>query len=97
MQAADARWAAKPSLLNKPRPQKVGLGIRYGQIEGATKSPDYSWGDLNKEVGEAAGSRERQKESPWNLQKEHFGQTWQPEAWSPEPFKKVTAEGRDDR
>lgn len=94
MQAADARWAAKPSLLDKPRPRKVGLGIRYGQIEGTTKTPDNLWGNLNGEVGEAAGPREKQKESPWKLQKEHFEQTWQPEAWSPEPLEKVIGDGR---
>lgn len=68
VQAADARWAAKPSLLDKPRPRKV-FGI-----------PVNLRGNSNREVGEAAGPREKQKE--------YSGQTWQPDAWLPEHVKK---------
>lgn len=88
MQAADARWAAKPSLLDKPRPRKFELGIRDGQIEGTTKTPFNSGEDTNREVIEAAGARGKQDGSPWELQKKHSRQTWQPDAWSPEPLKK---------
>lgn len=87
MQLADARWAAKPSLLDKPRPRKGELGISNGQIKGTPKTPLHLWGNSNKDV-EGVGPREKQMESPWKLQKEHFGRTWQPEAWSPEPLKK---------
>lgn len=88
MQASDARWAAKPSLLDKPRPRKFELGIRDGHIGSPTKTPLNLGEGTNREVREAAGSREKQDDSPWELQKEHFGQAWQPEAWSPEPLKK---------
>lgn len=88
MQAADARWAAKPSLLDKPRPRKFELGIRDGQIEGSIKSPLNLGEDTNREVREEVGPRMKQDTSPWELQKEHSEQKWQPEAWSPQPLEK---------
>lgn len=88
MQAADARWAAKPSFLDKPRPRKLDHGIRDGQIEGTTKTPFSLGEDMNNEVREAAGPREKQNDSPRELQQKHSGQVWQPEAWSPQPLKK---------
>lgn len=88
MQEADARWAAKPSLLDKPRPRKFEFGTSDGQIEGTTKTPVSLLGNSNKEVGGVVVPREKQMESPWKLKKEHSRQTWQPEAWSPEPIKK---------
>lgn len=86
MQAADARWAAKPSLLDKPQPRKFELAIRDGQIEGSTKTPFNLREDMNGEVREAAGPTEKQDDPSWGLQKKHSGQTWQPEAWSPQPL-----------
>ncbi|KAM0799025.1 hypothetical protein BDR22DRAFT_349101 [Usnea florida] len=69
--AADARWAAKPSVLDR----------RTGS--GETVEKEKSEGE-KRERGERL---RKEKENPWARQRGSAGEGWQPEAWSPGPVK----------
>ena len=91
VRAADERWAAKPSVLDKPRRGNQELAIGDGEIRGTVGQKG--------ETGEARGAdgvetqevvelkkregREKGKEDPWKIRQGKAGEDWKPEAWSP--------------
>lgn len=84
MQAADARWAAKPSVLDRPRRGggggEVGAGEGFVGVEGR----DGEKGAEGKDVG----SKDKVKENPWKVRQGNPGEGWQPDAWAPGLAKK---------
>ena len=96
--AADARWAAKPSVLDRPRRGNSELGVGDGEVEGTvgrrweegkrtgsgeTVEKERSEGEM-RERGERL---RKEKENPWARQRGSAGEGWQPEAWRPGPVK----------
>ncbi|OTB04993.1 hypothetical protein M426DRAFT_320301 [Hypoxylon sp. CI-4A] len=82
---ADARWEAKPSLLDMPGQEKgqpvppLNTGRTQPQERAARESP------TRNERGEVT----EQKDDPWKQARSTSpGETWQPEAWSPPPARK---------
>ncbi|KAI1373347.1 hypothetical protein F4677DRAFT_448423 [Hypoxylon crocopeplum] len=82
---ADARWEAKPSLLDVPGREKgqpvptLDTGRTQPQERVARESPTPN------ELGDVT----RQKDDPWKRpQASAPGETWQPEAWTPTPARK---------
>lgn len=94
--AADARWAAKPSVLDKPRRGNLELGVGDGEVE---ETVGRKWEEgrrreggemVEKEMSEGEkrerGERvKKEEESPWARQRGSAGEGWQPEAWTPGP------------
>ena len=72
-QAADQRWAAKPSVLDKPRPGALELGSGGGEAGDTIR--------LKVEVT-------RQKGFPLKQKTGNPGEAWHPEPWAPERLKR---------
>ena len=80
-QAADERWASKPSFLDKPK----------GQVQTAPEQNHQNY--VKKETEDTRGVKtavdtpdvEVKKENPWAKHAGSPGQNWQPEAWTPGP------------
>lgn len=83
-QAADERWAAKPSVLDKPRRANLELGVGDGEVEGAAGVRREG-----AEIGlaEEMAQKEKRAENPWKVKQGNPGEGWQPEAWAPRPSK----------
>ena len=92
--AADARWAAKPSVLDKPRRGNLELGVGDGEVEGTVgrrweEGQKTGQGETVRKERSEGEQRERGeqvrkgKENPWARQRGSAGEGWQPEAWSP--------------
>ncbi|KAI2602797.1 hypothetical protein GGR54DRAFT_644698 [Hypoxylon sp. NC1633] len=89
---ADARWDAKPSLLDAPGRERgqpvppLNTGRTQPQERAAKESPAQN--ELEGEELKAT----QQKDDPWKPWKRARvsgpGETWQPEAWSPTPARK---------
>lgn len=78
-QAADERWALKPSVLDKPRANAERLP---GGDLVETREISHERG----EEGERKATEEprgKQKESPWKGTQGNPGEHWQPQAWTP--------------
>lgn len=89
--AADERWAAKPSVLDKPRRGNLELGVGDGEIRGTV--------GVKGETGEGRGVSkmereeeirrkeredvEKEKQKPWAVRKGRAGEDWKPESWTP--------------
>lgn len=92
---ADARWAAKPSMMDRPPEQKgqldppLNTGEAQPQEQAATDqrpTPDGSERETAVETSAPPGGREMKKD-PW---KRPTGpsETWQPDAWTPTSAKR---------
>lgn len=96
--AADARWAAKPSVLDKPRRGNLELGVGDGEVEGTVgkrweegqRTGEGEMVEKERSEGEKRerGEQVKEKENPWIRQRGSPGEGWQPEAWRPGPGKK---------
>lgn len=97
--AADARWAAKPSVLDKPRRGNLELGVGDGEVEGTVgrrweEGQRTGEGERVEKESSEGENRERseqvkkEKENPWARQRGSAGEGWQPEAWRPGPVKR---------
>ena len=78
-QAADERWASKPSVLDKPR----GTAER---LPGGDFSETAEVSHERVEEGKRKGAEEplgKQEESPWKGTRGNPGERWQPQAWTP--------------
>ena len=91
VRAADERWAAKPSVLDKPRRGNQELAVGDGEMRGTVGQKG--------ETGEGRGideierqeaiemkkmeGGEKGKEDPWKVRRGKSGEDWKPEAWSP--------------
>ena len=93
-QLADERWAAKPSVLDKPRRGNQELAIGDGEIEGTVgkrwEEGQRTGAGETKEKDRSEGEkRERRGGNPWQQKDRGVpGQGWQPEAWIPGSVKK---------
>lgn len=76
VQAADERWAAKPSVLDKPRMETLQAG-------GGTKANGKRAGGADRVEEKEIEESETQKNSPWSVKQGNPGEGWQPEAWAP--------------
>jgi NADH dehydrogenase [ubiquinone] 1 alpha subcomplex assembly factor 2 len=91
-QLADARWNAKPSVLDKPRRGNQELGVGDGEAPGTVgkrgePGPTRAVGETT--VKERSEGEERERENPWKQKDRGVpGQTWQPEAWTPGPVRR---------
>lgn len=79
-EAADERWASKPSLLERPK----------DQVQTAPEQNRQH--DIKKQIQDTGGVKSavdtpgvESKENPWAKHASNPGQNWQPEAWTPEP------------
>ena len=79
-QAADERWASKPSVLDQPRADSDQLLVRDSVDTGEAKH-ERGEDDERKATGE-------QKESPWKENQGNPGERWQPQAWTPGTLKR---------
>ncbi len=89
--AADERWAAKPSVLDKPRRGNLELGVGDGEMRG-TIGVKGETGDgrgvSGMERDEEVRQKEREgggkeKQNPWAVRKGKAGEDWKPESWTP--------------
>ncbi|MCJ1469784.1 hypothetical protein MMC07_008426 [Pseudocyphellaria aurata] len=83
VQAADARWAAKPSVLDRPRRVNLELGAGDGEVGGTV-------GGRGEGVNTGPAKivqKGKQIEKPWKVKQGSPGEGWQPEAWTPGPSK----------
>lgn len=78
-QAADERWASKPSVLDKPRANAEWLP--GGNLLGPEEAP-HGQGEEGERKN-AEGPPVTQKESPWKEIQGTPGERWQPQAWAP--------------
>ena len=91
-QLADARWNAKPSVLDKPRRGNQELGVGDGEKPG-TVGKRWEEGQTTaagetKEKEKSEGEK-KERENPWKQKDRGVpGQTWQPEAWTPGPVRR---------
>jgi NADH dehydrogenase [ubiquinone] 1 alpha subcomplex assembly factor 2 len=79
-QAADERWASKPSFLDKPK----------GQVQTAPEQNHQNDIKETKNTGGVESGTDKldvkpTKENPWAKHARNPGQDWQPEAWTPGP------------
>lgn len=96
--AADARWAAKPSVMDKPRRanQELGIGDGEGQVgrigskgePGRQLAPGETGDQIKqqgKEIGDSVteGKNEKAKDDPWQRRKGIAGEGYQHKAWTP--------------
>ncbi|KAL8793608.1 MAG: hypothetical protein Q9195_003760 [Heterodermia aff. obscurata] len=89
--AADERWAARPSVLDKPRRGNQELAIGDGEMRGTVGQKGETGegrGVDSVERQEAVESKQREgrekgKEDPWKIRQGKAGEDWKPEAWSP--------------
>lgn len=84
VRAADERWAAKPSVLDKPRRGNMELGVGDGEVEGTVGIRGEG---AKKGVAEELVQKEKRTENPWKVKQGNPGEGWQPEAWAPRPSK----------
>lgn len=82
MQAADERWAAKPSVLDSPRQSNLQLGVRDAEVKGTVGA---SGERLKNGVAEETAPKEKRTENPWKVKQGNPGEGWQPQAWAPGP------------
>ncbi|KAI5925008.1 hypothetical protein F4810DRAFT_662520 [Camillea tinctor] len=80
---ADARWAAKPSLLEMPGGAARGEGVGDNRLEGRGRGREVE--GQERERGRGKGTeKEKEKEDPWKRhQRGGPSETWQPAAWTP--------------
>ena len=93
--AADARWAAKPSVLDRPRRGNLELGVGDGEVEGTVGrrweegrrrgSGEAVEKEGSEGEGRESGGQVKRKDNPWARQRGSAGEGWQPEAWRPGP------------
>lgn len=88
-QAADERWAAKPSVLDKPRRGNMALGVGDGEAEGTVgrrwePGEETAPGETAEE--KKGEKRKKEKENPWK--RDQGKAEYQPEAWTPGPSKR---------
>jgi len=89
--AADDRWAAKPSVLDKPRRGNLELGIGDGEMTGTVGVKGETGegkGVSRMEKEEDVRRKEREggekgKQNPWGVRKGRAGEDWKPESWTP--------------
>ena len=101
--AADARWAAKPSVLDKPRRGNLEVRVGDGEVEGTVgrrweeehrggpvegMDKERSEGKEREREGERGEQVKKGKENPWARQRGSAGEGWQPEAWTPGSVKR---------
>ena len=93
-QLADERWAAKPSVLDKPRRGNLELGVGDGEKEGTVgrkweEGQKTAAGETKEKERSEGEKRERERQNPW-LQRDRGvpGQRWQPDAWTPGPVRR---------
>ena len=91
VRAADDRWVAKPSVLDKPRRGNQELGIGDGEVKGTVGRI----GETGEDRGVSAPERaeqirrkekkggEKGKQNPWEVRKGSAGEDWKPESWAP--------------
>lgn len=79
-QAADERWASKPSVLDQPRADSERLLVRDSVETGEAKH-ERSEEDEPKVTGE-------RKDSPGKENPGNPGERWQPQAWTPGTLKR---------
>jgi len=88
-QAADERWAAKPSVLDKPRRGNLELGVGDGEAEGTVGrrwERGVETGSGQSKEKERSEGEKRERENPWK--KDRGKQEYQPEAWIPGSVKR---------
>ena len=83
-QAADERWASKPSVLDKPR--TIAERLPAGD-SAETEEILHERGEERK-WKDAEEPREKQEESPWKGTRGNPGENWQPQAWAPGVLKR---------
>ncbi|KAI0535124.1 hypothetical protein GGR58DRAFT_480233 [Xylaria digitata] len=89
---ADARWDAKPSLLDIPakthqtQDQRIpgdGVGLQGGETRGEMGEESHA------PTSQQASPQTKTDDDPWKqAQRGAPGETWQPQAWTPAPAKK---------
>lgn len=79
-QAADERWASKPSVLDKPRTNAERLP--EGSSAEIRELPPHERGE-ESERKDSDELRGKQKESPWKGAQGNPREHWQPQAWTP--------------
>lgn len=89
---ADKRWAAKPSVLDKPRRGNLELGVGDGEAEGTVgmkwEAGQKTGAGETKEKERSEGEK-RERENPWAQRDRGVpGQAWQPETWMPGSVKR---------
>jgi NADH dehydrogenase [ubiquinone] 1 alpha subcomplex assembly factor 2 len=86
--AADDRWAAKPSVLDKPRRGNFELGVGEGEVVGTKE--EVGGGKERGALEERGHEKDKLKgkENPWKVNRGRAGEEWQPEAWTPDPGKR---------
>lgn len=82
--AADERWAAKPSVLDRPRRGSLELAVGDEDVQGTTVGEREGPG---KGLAEDMLQKEKRTENPWKVKQGNPGEGWQPEAWAPRPSK----------
>ena len=85
VQAADARWTAKPSVLDKPGQKSWESGVDERRIK-ETLGVDGEASD-KRSAGETI-QKDKPKDNPWKVKQGNPGEGWQPDAWSPGLSKK---------
>ena len=75
--AADERWAAKPSVLDKPPGSTAGALSENKEINPIGQVSRLEGGQRLVE------ERKKGKANPWKVRTGKAGEEWQPEAWSP--------------
>ncbi|KAK1831766.1 hypothetical protein QBC39DRAFT_433868 [Podospora conica] len=92
---ADARWAAKPRVMDAPRPKQEivggavggsvqGQGREGGEVEEA-KGRGETWERMKKK---AEGEGGKPVDDPWKRSRGGPGEEWQPEGWQQSQGKK---------
>lgn len=78
-QAADERWAAKPSVLDRPRRE----ALQAGKGDNDIKADGANSVERKKQIWKETEDNEAQKRNPWRAKQGNPGERWQPEAWAP--------------
>lgn len=94
--AADARWAEKPSFLDKPKdvgqpaplmePRDKGGYVEDGKtgvMNPIVAAGDQGQGEEPQASEQSKRKEEKKKANPWDQQRGAPGQDWQPAAWTP--------------
>ncbi|KAL8823422.1 MAG: hypothetical protein Q9191_005873 [Dirinaria sp. TL-2023a] len=89
--AADERWAAKPSVLDRPRRGNQELGIGDGEMKGTVGvrgETAEGQGVVKAEREKEVRRKEREgggklKENPWAVRRGRAGEDYKPETWTP--------------
>ncbi|KAJ5082782.1 hypothetical protein N7532_011825 [Penicillium argentinense] len=82
-QLADERWHSKPSFLDKPQTPKSKLN--EGSVNTTFRdTPESAQHHSASQRGPASQSKPSKEENPWaKADNRNPGDSWQPEAWSP--------------